>query len=325
MQTTHLLCYIRRDSLTSWKLDSLERGTQNNPVLAYGSNDPTFARFAKRGNVLWIVGAYSEGLLSLEAKLEISGPLHKDKEWKCEVKGSRSGSAFFGLNDASNTVMQLVFKSESSVWSLRDKYSTARWKNIYGQELQSPRRLATVGDRVKSYSSIGAALLEELEEMARNRSVFISWKHCDNNRSRRQFVRALTTELVKRQFSVWWDKVALTDIDALNDYSKRKKDNLMHRLLRQGLAQSTAILGLWTERYGTPSYVNAPNWTRDEWNVRHDVFRFAVSPGDFEPKPHLAEPDQVLRIPRNPQPADAVSLARRFKKAYDSVTGCCRR
>ncbi len=93
-------------------------------MLAYGSNDSAFARFAKRGNVLRVIGAYPDGPPSLEARIEISGELHKDKEWDCEVKGSRSGSAFLGLNDASDTVMQLVFKSNKSLWSLRDKYSS---------------------------------------------------------------------------------------------------------------------------------------------------------------------------------------------------------
>ena len=139
MSKTHLLCYIKRKLLTSWKLDSLERGTRDHSVLAYGSDDPTFARFAKKGNVLWVIGAYPDGPPTLEAKIEISGVLSKDPEYNCDIKGSRSGSGFLGLNDASDTVMQLVFKSNKSLWSLRDKYSSTVWKSIYGRNFQSPR------------------------------------------------------------------------------------------------------------------------------------------------------------------------------------------
>lgn len=321
MSKAHLLCYIRRDWLASWKLDSLERGTRNHPVLAYGSNDPTFARFAKRGNVLWVIGAYPDGPPSLEAKIEISGELHKNKEWDCEVKGSRSRSAFFGLNDASGTVMQLVFKSNNLLWSLRDKYSSTEWKNIYGRELQSPRRLALSGERINRHRSPGAAPLERLASRAMNRSVFISWKHADNNRNRRRFIKALTVELAKCGFSVWWDRTALTDVGVVDEYPTSKKDEMMNRLLRQGISQATAVLALWTERYGTSSTPKAPNWTRDEWHVRHDVARIAMVSGEFVSKPLMTEPDWVVRMPQNPDPGEAVRVARRFKLIYDSIKG----
>jgi len=321
MPRTHLLCYIRRDWLTSWKLDSLERGTRKNPVLAYGSNDPTFARFAKKGNVLWVIGAYPDGPPSLEAKIEVSGQLRKDKEWDCEVMGSRRASSFFGLNDASSAVMQLLFKNNESLWSLREKYSTSLWKNTYGRELQSPRRLAPLGDRVNGHSSPWATPLEELAGVAMNRSVFISWKHSDNNRNRRRFMKALTIQLAKQQFSIWWDKMALTNIEAVDGYSCSQKDNLMERLLRQGLSGCTAILALWSGRYGTASTPNAPNWTRDEWHANENITRIAMSPEEFESKPLMAEPDQILRIPFDLVPEDAVIIARRFKRAYDSING----
>src|SRR5215475_977294 len=77
MQPTHLLCYVRRDRLTSWKLDSLDRGSKNNPVLAYGSDHPMFARFAQAGNVIWVVGAYVDGPPTLEAKIEIAGQINR--------------------------------------------------------------------------------------------------------------------------------------------------------------------------------------------------------------------------------------------------------
>lgn len=293
MSKAHLLCYIRQDWLASWKLDSLDRGTRNHPVLAYGSNDPTFARFAKRGNVLWVIGAYPDGILSLEAKIEISGELHKNKEWDCEVKGSRNGSRFFGLNDASETVMKLVFKNNSSLWSLQDKYSSTEWKNIYARELQSPRRLAPSGERINCHRSPGAALLEHLARRAMNRSVFISWKHADNNRTRHRFLKALTVELAKCGFSVWWDRTALTDVGVVDKYPASKKVEIMGRLLRRGISETTAVLALWTARYGTSSTPKAPNWTRDEWRVPHDVARIAMVSGEFASKP-LMEPDWII-------------------------------
>src|SRR5882724_5489732 len=154
MPKTHLLCYIRRDRLTSWKLDSLDRRTRNNPVLAYGSGHPIFAKFAQAGNVIWVVGAYPGGPLSLEAKIEIADQITRKKEYECEVRGMVGGSAFFGLNDVSRAMMQLVFKSETSIWSLRDKYSTRRWQTAFGRNFQVPRRLADPGDRVNGHRSL---------------------------------------------------------------------------------------------------------------------------------------------------------------------------
>ncbi len=317
MSKSHLLCYVRRDRLTSWKLDSLDRGTRNHPVLAYGSRDRTFKRFARKGNVVWVIGAYPEGPPTLEARIEISGELHKNKEWSCEVKGSRDGSSFFGLNDASSAVMQLVFGSRNSLWSLQDKYSSTEWKNIYGRELQSPRRLAPFGERINRHRSTEAEPLERLAHRAMNRSLFISWKHADHDRNQRRFIRVLTVELAKCGFSVWWDSTALTNIGAVDEYPANRKDEMMNRLLRQGISQTTAVLALWTEKYGTSSTPNGPNWTLDEWHVRHAVARIAMVSGEFSSKPLMADPDRVVRIPQNPDPEDAADVARRFRQTYD--------
>jgi len=319
MSKTHLLCYVRRDGLTSWKLDSLERGTRNYPVLAYGSNDLTFKKFARKGNVLWVIGGYRDGPPSLEAKIEIAGELQKNKDWNCEVKGSRSGSTFFGLNDASDTIMKLVFANKNSLWSLQDKYYSIQWKNIYGRELQSPRRLARSGDSINNHRSRESAPLERLADRAINRSVFISWKHSDNRRDQRSFMKALTVELVRCGFSVWWDRTALTNLSVVDDYSVNKKDEMLNRLLRQGILHTTAILALWTERYGTPSIPNGPNWTLDEWHVDHPVRRIAMVSEEFTSKRLMAKPDAVIRMPQNADPAKAVDVARLFRQVYNTL------
>lgn len=270
--------------------------------------------------MLWVIGAYPDGPPSLEAKIEISGELHKNKDWDCEVKGSRSGSAFFGLNDASDAVMRLVFGSKNSLWSLQNKYSSTEWKNIYGRELQSPRRLAPSGERINRHRSTEAAPLERLANRAMNRSVFISWKHADNTRNR-PFIKALIVELAKCGFSVWWDKTALTNIGVVDEYRASKKDEMLSRLLRQGISQTTAVLALWTARYGTSSTPNGPNWTRDEWHVRHAVARIAMVSGEFASKPLMVEPDRIIRIPANPDIGEAAGVARRFRRTYNLMKG----
>ena len=153
-----------------------------------------------------------------------------------------------------------------------------------------------------------------------NRSVFISWKHADNKRNQR-FIKALALELVKCGFSVWWDRTALTNFGVVDEYSTRKKNEMLNRLLRQGISQSTAVLAFWTESYGTSSKPNGPNWTRKEWHVRHAVARIAMVPGEFARKRRMAEPDQVIRIPQNPDLEDAVRVARRFRQTYDLMKG----
>jgi len=315
MPETHLLCYIRRDRLTSWKLDSLDRGTRNHPVLAYGSDHTIFAKYAHPGNVIWVVGAYADGPPTLEAKIEIAREINTSKEYECEVSGTVGGSAFFGLNDASRPMMQLVFKSETSIWSLRDKYSTTHWQRVFGRDFQSPRRLADAGDRINGHRSLGAAPLEELEAISRRRSVFISWKH-DDNKHRLRFMRALSIELAKRQFAVWWDKTALTNVDAIDEYRKQRKNELMNRLLHQGLSKSTVILALWTNNYGRRTNGNTPNWTRNEWHAKGQRSRFAITSDDIEFKREMCEPDEVFRMPHDPQPADAARLAREIAGSF---------
>src|SRR5262245_49143832 len=105
----HLLCYVRRDRLTSWKLDALERGLGKSLILAYGSNDRLFSKLAHRGTVLWVVSPTSNRRLSLEARIEVDKHIRRPKEWKCEVVGTLAGSRFFGLNDVSDTMMRLRF------------------------------------------------------------------------------------------------------------------------------------------------------------------------------------------------------------------------
>jgi len=319
MQPTHLLCYVRRDRLTSWKLDSLDRGSKNNPVLAYGSDHPMFARFAQAGNVIWVVGAYVDGPPTLEAKIEIAGQINRGKEYCCEVRSTVGGGAFFGLNDASRPMMQLAFKSETAIWSLRDKYSTTRWQRVFGRDFQGPRRLATAGDWVNGGRARGAAPLEDLERIVRSRSVFISWKHNDNQH-RIPFLKALSIELAKRQFAVWWDRMALTNIEAIEDKElKHTKNDLMDRLLQQGIGKSAVILALWTKHYGLATDATALNWTRNEWHAEGQRLRFAITPNDIEMKRGMRQPDEILRMPANPKPADAVRVAREFTRAFDSI------
>src|SRR5262249_4222371 len=129
-----------------------------------------------------------------------------------EREGSPKTSLFFGLNDASYVLMRLAFSNKKSHWSLRAKYKSDIWKNIYGRDLQAPRRLTLPGVRVDRYRSLGAGPLEDLAKRAVNQSLFISWKHADNGQQQRRFIRELVAELAKLGFSVWWDKTALTNV-----------------------------------------------------------------------------------------------------------------
>ncbi len=279
-----------------------------------------FKKFAKAGNFIWVVGVYAGGPPTLEAKIEIADQMEEGNEYECDVTGT-VGSAFFGLNDVSRAMMQLAFESQTSPWSLRKKNSTTPWERAFGKRFQSPRRVAKAGVLVTGHRSRGAAPLEELEESIRNRSVFISWKHKENQH-RLEFIRAVSIELAKRRFAVWWDRMALTNVEAIKDKKlKQAKNDLMNRLLRQGLSGSTAILGFWTDNYGCRSDGSDDNWTRTEWHARGQRLRFAITANDFENKRRMQEPDKVLRMPLNPQREDAVRVARDFKRAYDLIKG----
>ncbi len=314
MRKTHLLCYVPRDHLTSWKLDSLERG-----ALAYGSDAATFADLATKGSILWVIGARRDGPPSLEARIEIAARIRNPDEWKFEVRDSRGGGTYFALNDASKVLMDLVFESNESFSSLRNTYSSTSWRSAYGQSLQLPRRIAPAGARIHRHRSAGVAPLERLARSARQRSVFVSWKHADGGRAGRRFLKALTTELAVRGFSVWWDGTALTGVHVMQTDRAGRRDVLLSKLLRQGISEASAVLSLWTERYGKPSTPEGRNWTRSEWNVDRRIKRIAMAHGRFEDKRGMADPDSVLRIPASPDEVDAVRVARSFQRTYDSL------
>jgi hypothetical protein len=214
--------------------------------------------------------------------------------------------------------MQLVFKSDRSTWSLRTKYSSSTWETRFGAALQAPRRVAPMGASVGVHHSLGPKPLEDLANTIGKRALFLSWKHCDHNRQGRRFIRALVDELRKCGFAVWWDKTALTDVGEVNAYSASTKNELMHRLLRQGVLKSKCILAIWTENYGVASTKTAPNWTHDEWQTRRWAARIALVLEGIAPKKlGMAVPDHVLRISTSPGIDDVKRLTQRIKSAFE--------
>jgi len=320
MTGTHLLCYVRRDELTSWKLDSIERGRPNHPILAYGSNDRTFAQYAKKGNTLWIIGADAKFPLTLEARIKISDRIPRDGDWKCSVRGSADGCTFFGLNDVSTTVMQLVFQNSKAFWSLQTRHRIRTWQARFGCSFQAPRRIAPRDEKTGRHVSLGALPLEQLASQLLARSIFISWKHSDHDHDQQRisFLRSLTAELCRLGFAVWWDETALTDSDTINEYAPSTRDDMMRWLLQQGLSQASVVLGIWTDRYGRQSDSSRRNWTRDEWQVGGKLGRLALIYGKHDDrKPNLADPDQLIHIPERPDAVHAPMVAHRLSRAFD--------
>jgi hypothetical protein len=317
---TQLLCYVRRDRLTSWKLDALKRGRNGDPIPAYGSNDALFGKYAQPGSVLWVVGPTANGRLSLEARIHVRKQIQRPTEWKWEVAGTQAGSRFFGLNDVSDAVGRLWFANGRTEWSLGNGSSAAEWRPSFGRRFQGPRRIVS-DDSSRGRRSSPAAAFEELATRLVHRTLFLSWKHRDNGLPMRRFLRALVYQLCRRGFNVWWDKAAFTGVYAMNEYASHKRDDLMHNLLRLGLLQSSAILALWTKNYGLQSPNADRNWTRDEWNTKRTIPRIAIgATATIGPKVGLKTPQRIISLPQSPSVPHAVGVAGRIAHAFESLT-----
>ena len=85
-------------------------------------------------------------------------------------------------------------------------------------------------------------------------------------------------------------------------------------LLKGGLAQSQIVLGVWGDGYGTPSTLDGKHWTRTEWRGGQGrTRRIALElPGITQKKPGLLKPDAWVRLPAEPDPSHAKTVAGRI-------------
>jgi len=273
--------------------------------LRYWSNDQTlFPKYAQPGNILWIIGTYGDQPPSLEARIHITDVTKhaSGKPYRTLVEGPGNGSCFFGRNDASDALMDLVFKSERGLWSLSQHGDS--WRSGFGRRFRAPRRLAGENEERKGLVSPGAGPLKDLSANALKRSIFISWKHSDNEEERRQdFIENLTYYLSKLKFAIWWDRLALPGPGKLDE--GQDENEIMNDLLKQGLRQARVILSLWTCHYGEQSKCSERNWTRNEWQetgFRKRRLRIALSPkGKASRKDGLENPDVTFSLTDAPE------------------------
>ena len=124
-------------------------------------------------------------------------------------------------------------------------HGAKEWLPKFGQSLERPRK-------IKSGK-------EELEKLAKNlaeRSVFLSWKHCDFKK-RHQEIRALVEALVNDGIDCWWDELALPRSRAITRLTKYPE--LLKSLLDYGIVKSKVLLALGSEHWGKPSSLFSPN------------------------------------------------------------------
>src|SRR5262245_17405562 len=134
----HLLCYVRRDHLTAWKLDAIARSSQGDLRIAYGSDAPIIARCAEPGVVLWVIGGSRDHPPSLEARIEIAERIERGTEWNVEVVAKRGTSHFFGLNDASQVLRKVVLDRRNGLSKLPAAVTRYRVMPKLGMYLQQP-------------------------------------------------------------------------------------------------------------------------------------------------------------------------------------------
>jgi hypothetical protein len=116
--------------------------------------------------------------------------------------------------------------------------------------------------------------LEKLAKDLSERSVFLSWKHCDF-KDRHKEIEALINALVEEGIDCWWDQLTLPTSPALSRL--RSKPELLKRLLDYGLAKCKILLALGSENWGTPSSSDpSRNWTLGEWDRSQTRFAYEI-------------------------------------------------
>ena len=133
----------------------MRRSPDGKPVLAYVNyNDMLWKKHAKSGSIVWVIGLGPDGTPTLEARFPI-----KRRRWQSDEKGrsgirvesERGGGVFFGLNDASDAVMKLVFTNKRKRrWSLRERQGSRTWISRHGLHLRAARRIAEEGQKTDS-------------------------------------------------------------------------------------------------------------------------------------------------------------------------------
>jgi hypothetical protein len=273
--------------------------------------------------VVWVVGLSSYRFPTLEARIhvdEIYFRTSKGKRWK-GVAGLQPQSRFFGLNDATEAMACISFTNQrGKAWRLDSTDPGRPWNSQHGRRLQNPLRLASEGDRVVGMAvSTGASPLVDLATSAENHSVFISYKHADVGEwGSEAFLDQLAAELARMGLAVWLDRVALKGTGGKE--LQPETDTTMAELLRQGLNQSRVVLGVWSDRYGTPSILDGKNWTMDEWHggqegTKRIALDFGSSPGKIE---GLRNPHARVRMPESAEPSSA-------KEVGAEIAAVCRR
>ena len=123
-------------------------------------------------------------------------------------------------------------------------------------KLQRPTKVSNAGLDSQEH---GIATLKELAATS-TRSVFISWKWCDNIK---EWVKSLAYALAENGFMPWLDLLALPRARALKKV--QEDEEKLERLLRYGYQRCLGVIGVESANYGIQSDGSDKNWTLREW------------------------------------------------------------
>lgn len=331
----HLIVFVQRWMVRLWKeiafhYGPIYYGESDKQLFLYGSEDMGwFEAFARPKNVLWIVSTYPGFPPSLVARFEIETRLdecpkqsHSVPEEALDyfdysylIQGSPERSRFLGHNDFTPALLKLTLDRKNIEPAPVRSGRSQKWQNSYGSLFQRPRLV-----------NGGEHHLEQHYKSLLKRTVFLSWKH-RGLWSKRPDIRRFCRELARHGYAVWWDLLALPPArsaanikdDADEEFDA---DELLDRILRNGLAQSRALVAVTSEKYGTASKiknVEQVNWTQREWegtavsegrrSRRRAAYLLGGPPGE-ESKVSLGRA-QTIRGHLSPQAA-----ALRFKRWF---------
>lgn len=262
--SSHIIAYVQPTRLSLWQCLAEEYSVGSKPFLLYGSNDAhCFAKHADAGSTLWVFCPQRQPYPpSLVAKLVIRG---RDDDGTCDPRppralvarfkngkkpfkylacGDPDKSTFYGLNEVGSILPALDYEDHL-------EFRGREWRSGYGRKFQRPRLLA--GGNL-------SALLT-LEKEAREKLIFISWKHADHSKRK---VEELARILARSGYSVWLDKLALPHARFALGRFHGDGNDLLLRLLETNLAHCEFLLSLDSHHYGTESGESGINWTKIE-------------------------------------------------------------
>lgn len=277
---THLLAYLTWNRVVPWKVLALKNPKKKLFPFAYGSSQPVLRKRALEGTVMWVVtvprltvgesinGGRSKAKKhlilppTLVARLRIDsffcdryhfseqaareeyltpGVAALLKLWGAVVTAQEKGSFFYGPNDATRFLNNLVFHSKKAKTLKPDKKLTESERYLsYAYKLQSIRHI----DVAESDVDLDTFVPHQWEK-----TVFLSYVRNDN----RKYIARLAYELQAQGWHPWFDSLSMPGYRTSKRMGrvlpKHEHISRIANLIEEGIRHSAIFLSLRDNDY----------------------------------------------------------------------------